>query len=147
MKLAKTQGRKGKKNEQAKTREVKLGCVFTQHVRDEKGYTLRDTQSTAYVASFNPAREFGTLIRDEARLRGLGKAEQVVVLGDGAEWIWNVARMNFEGAIHILDFYHGCEHFYDLSGILLTNAETIKNKAERWKKVMKKNYYRNPQAA
>ncbi|NKB25376.1 MAG: hypothetical protein GKR87_15035 [Kiritimatiellae bacterium] len=139
MKSTETQGRKGKREEQAKTREVKLGCVFTQHVRDEEGYPLRDTQSTTYVASFNRAGEFGTLIRDEARLRGLGQAEQVVVLGDGAEWIWNVARVNFAGATQILDFYHGCEHLYDLSCILFTDAETIKSKAERWKKVMKEN--------
>jgi hypothetical protein len=42
-------GRKGKQPDgQAKTREVKLGAVFTQHTRDEKGRPIRDHQSTTY---------------------------------------------------------------------------------------------------
>ncbi|NKB25929.1 MAG: hypothetical protein GKR87_16470 [Kiritimatiellae bacterium] len=65
----------------------------------------------------------------------LHTAQKVVVLGDGAEWIWNVARVNFSGATQILDFYHTCEHLYDLSRFLFTGPEPIKSKAENGKKV------------
>ena len=41
----------------------------------------------------------------------------VVFLGDGAAWIWRLARLNFHGAICILDFYHATEHL-----LLLANA-------------------------
>jgi hypothetical protein len=45
-----TKNRKGKgENGQAKTREAKLGCVFTQTTLDEKGFPVRDEGSTSYV--------------------------------------------------------------------------------------------------
>jgi len=79
-----TVGRKGKQAGQpAKTREVKLGCVFTQTKEDEEGKSIRDPQSTSYVATLQPAVEFGALLRTEARKRGLALACLVVFLGDG----------------------------------------------------------------
>jgi hypothetical protein len=45
-----TEGRAGKKDgEPAHTREVKLGCVFTQTQLDAEGYPIRDEDSTSYV--------------------------------------------------------------------------------------------------
>ena len=42
------EGRRGKEGGQAKTREAKLGCVFSQTRRDEQGFPLRDPESTTY---------------------------------------------------------------------------------------------------
>jgi len=61
-------------------------------------------------------REIGTLLHDEALRRGHGRIEQTVYLGDGAPWIWNNARLNFPGAVQILDFYHAAEHLGTLAG-------------------------------
>ena len=67
-------GRKGKQSDgKAKTRQVYLGCVFTQHRVDEKGRPVRDWESTTYVSSFKPIAEFGPCLRREA-LRRLGIA-------------------------------------------------------------------------
>jgi len=108
-------GRKGKQPDgSAKTREVKLGCVFTQTSTDEEGYPVRDHQSTTYTGSFEPAEAFGLKIRNEAQRRGIGLALIVLFLGDGAAWVWELARLNFPGAICILDFYHALEHLNDL---------------------------------
>ena len=53
-------GRKGKQADgKAKTRQVYLGCVFTQHRVDEKGHPVRDWESTTYVSSFKSIDEFG----------------------------------------------------------------------------------------
>jgi hypothetical protein len=52
----------------AKTREVKLGCVFTQHGQDERGHPVRDPDSTTYVASFQTASE---LPREPSRVDAL----------------------------------------------------------------------------
>ena len=42
-------GRTGKQADgSAKTRQVYLGCVFTQHGKDEKGHPARDWESTTY---------------------------------------------------------------------------------------------------
>lgn len=106
-------GRKGKQPDgTAKTREIKLGCVFTQTRCDEQGLPERDYGSTTYVGSFEPADLFGLRIRDEARRRGLGRAHRVVFIGDGAPWIWELRRLNFPRAIEILDLYHALEHLH-----------------------------------
>jgi hypothetical protein len=47
-----TAGRKGKSEDgEAKTREVKLGCVFTQTGVDHDGYPVRDEGSTTYTGA------------------------------------------------------------------------------------------------
>ena len=54
-----TEGRKGKTDGQpAHTREVKLGCVFTQTGWDEAGYAIRDPDSTTYTGAIETAEEF-----------------------------------------------------------------------------------------
>lgn len=108
-------GRSGKQADgSAKTREVKLGAIFTQTKTDEEGLPVRDHQSTTYVGGFEAAPDFGTRVRDEARRRGLGRAAKVVFIGDGAAWIWELARGNFPMAILILDLYHALERLHEL---------------------------------
>jgi len=102
----------------AKGREVKLGCVFTQHGVDGEGYPLRDPDSTSYLASFAGAKAFGAALRVEAQHRGIAGALKTVFLGDGAAWLWNLARINFPGAICILDLYHATEHLTVLTDAL-----------------------------
>jgi hypothetical protein len=98
----------------AQTREVKLGAIFTQTKTDEDGLPMRDHESTTYVGSFESAPDFGARIRAEALRRGLGRAAKVVFIGDGAAWIWELARVNFPLAILILDLYHALERLHEL---------------------------------
>ncbi len=115
MRKEELEGRQGKQADgSAKTREVKLGCVFLQTQIDAEGHPVRKEASTTYVGSFEVAAEFGLLLRQEARRRGLAKAGKVVFLGDGAAWVWELARVNFPGAILILDFYHALQHVHGL---------------------------------
>ena len=108
-------GRPGKQTDgSAKTREVKLGALFTQTRTDAEGLPLRDHQSTTYVGSFEAAPDFGRRVRAEALRRGLGQAAKVVFIGDGAAWIWELARVNFPAALLILDLYHALERLQEL---------------------------------
>jgi len=134
-----TQGRKGKQeDESAKTREVKLGCVFTQTKEDEEGKPVRDLESTSYVATLEPAAEFGALLRAEAIKRGLALAKLVVFLGDGAAWVWELARVNFHMAVFILDFFHASEHLKALAEALFgEKTDLSKTQWEQWAKVLK----------
>ena len=85
-----TEGRAGKSDGQpAHTREVKFGCVFTQTRWDDEGYPIRDPGSTTYTGAIETASEFGNRDLPEAWSRGWNRAEKKVVIGDGAEWIWN----------------------------------------------------------
>lgn len=128
-------GRKGKQG-RARTREVKVGTVFT-HRRptapDQR--PERDYQSTSYWAAIVSAEDFGPLLRHEALRRGLAWAKTVVFIGDGAVWVWKLARLNFPGAVCILDFYHACEHLHLLSAALYGEGTAQAKRHYRlWKK-------------
>ena len=71
-----TEGRRGKDaTGKAKTREVKIGCVFTQTKPDEQGYPIRDEDSTTYVGAIQSAEVFGSRIYAEAVRCGLRQAQ------------------------------------------------------------------------
>ena len=128
-----TLGRKGKTDGQpAHTREVKLGCVFTQTGWDEEGYAIRDPNSTTYTGAIETAEEFGKRIYLEAWNRGWSRAAKKVVMGDGAEWIWNLAEPYFPGAVQIVDLFHARQHLWELARRLYPNDE-VNQKA--WIKV------------
>ena len=111
-----TVGRSGKvEGQPAHTREVKLGCVFTQTTWDKKGYPIRDPDSTTYTGAIETAEEFGKRLYREAWQRGWSRAQKKVVMGDGAEWIWNLAAEHFPGAIEIVDLYHARQHLWEVA--------------------------------
>jgi Uncharacterised protein family (UPF0236) len=135
------QGRRGKQADgTAKTRQVYLGCVFTQHRTDEKGHPVRDWQSTTYVSSFKSSSEFGPCLRQEAIRRGMGSAGQVVVLIDGAEGLENLGRQNFkqkngQDCVQVVDFYHAVEHAGQvLAALLGKDHPDYKTRQRRWAK-------------
>jgi hypothetical protein len=91
-----TVGRQGKTDGQpAHTREVKLGCVFTQATYEKEGFPIRDPDSTTYTGAIETAEVFGKRIYLEAYQRGWERAAKKVILADGAEWIWNLADLHF----------------------------------------------------
>lgn len=110
-----TVGRQGKDGHPARHRDAKLGCVFTQTTWDKEGYAIRDPDTTTYVCAIEIAEEFGKRIYLEAWKRGWSRAAIKVVIGDGAEWIWNIADLHFPGAIQIVDLYHARQHLWDLA--------------------------------
>jgi len=115
---AETEGRDGKgKDGKAHTREVKLCCAFTQTSTDDDGWPVRDPASSSYLATFAPAAEFGVLMAAEARRRGAAHIRQLVFLGDGAAWIWNLATQHFPQATQIVDLYHAREHVHELASL------------------------------
>ncbi len=133
--LRDTAHRKGKGPDgRAHTREVKLGVAFTQTTTDDEGYPIRDPDSSSYVATLEPVEHFGTLISAEARRRGSAKATDVVVLGDGAVWIWNLAKVHFPSATHIVDLYHERVHLSDLAKLL---ANVLGDERAGWLKERK----------
>jgi hypothetical protein len=96
-------------DKKARTREVKLGCVFTQTTRDKDGNPMRDPESTSYVGAIESSADFGHRLCAAAVRRGLLRAAKTAVLSDGADYNATIAGEHFPGALHILDFYHASE--------------------------------------
>jgi len=131
-----TVGRQGKiEGQPAHTRDVKLGCVFTQTTWDQQGYPIRAPDSTTYTGAIETAEEFGWRLYREAWIRGWSRAQKKVVMGDGAEWIWNLAALHFPGAIQIVDLYHARQHLWELARRLYPQDE---GKLSAWMKVHQK---------
>lgn len=103
-------------------REIKAGAVF----RAERGpkrselvpgvyVDTPEPDSLRYVARRTAKGGFDWLLYQLALDGGLEHAQQVVVIGDGAPWIWNLAAEHFPGAVQILDLYHAKEHVWDVA--------------------------------
>jgi hypothetical protein len=121
---AELEGRTGRSQGQpARTREVKLGCCFTQTTTDPEGRPIRDAASTTYTGAIETAELFGRRLYAEAWERGWDRAQKKVVLGDGAEWIWNIADQHFAGAIQIVDIWHARQHLWDVAAKLFPSDE------------------------
>ena len=122
-----TEGRTGRtEGQRARTRECKLGGVFTQTAVDHEGWPIRDSDSTTYVGAIETAEEFGFRIYSEAWRRGWEWAKLKVVIGDGAVWIWNLADQHFPSAIQIVDLYHARQHLWEIAALLHSNDPAAK---------------------
>ena len=131
-----TLGRQGKvEGQPAHTREVKLGCVFTQTTWDEEGFAIRDPDSTTYTGAIETAVEFGKRIYREALRRGWRLAKKRVVIGDGAEWIWTLVAEHFPEAIQIVDLSHARQHLWEVARQLYPHEES---RQKAWMKVHQK---------
>ncbi len=129
------EGRAGQQPDgSAKTRSAYLGCVFTQHQRDEKGRPIRDHDSTTYVSSMGPLEDFGPTLRHEAIRRDMGEAQRVVLLIDGAPGLEKMGQINLPNALQIVDFYHGVEHAGKVVAALLGSKEhpEYESRRSRW---------------
>lgn len=79
---------------------------------------LHAVDVTYVVAVAETAEEFAKRVLVEGYRRGWNQAQQVVVLGDGAAWIWRhiAAQVPDQVAkIEIVDFYHASERLWDVA--------------------------------
>ena len=70
------------------------------------------------VAAVEEAGTFAGRVRAEADRLGVTAAADVTALGDGAEWIWNLAGEIIPQAGGVLDIYHAVEHVADAAKAL-----------------------------
>lgn len=89
-------------------KEVKLGCVFEQQGEQRT--------KAHYTAGFEGVEDFLPRLKGVALVRGLAEAQEVVVLGDGAAWIWGrVPEVLDRPVKQIVDWYHAKERIYRIA--------------------------------
>lgn len=66
--------------------------MFTQTTWDKEGYAIREPGSTTYVGAIETAQDFDLRLHLEPANAVGSRAGKKVVIGDGAEWIWNIAE-------------------------------------------------------
>lgn len=103
-------------------KEVKLGVVF--RVKDVEDPDLADVTNhvkcvdQSHVLHLGGPEGLSNQLYAEACARRFGNAVQQVVIGDGADWIWNIARSDYPRAAQVNDWYHACQHLHDAGGII-----------------------------
>jgi hypothetical protein len=97
---------------------VYTATVFRLDQRATKQSGRPTIADRGYVATREGLESFKRQLYAEALQRGLLQAETVLVLGDGAVWIWKLAADTFGHATQRLDLYHAKEHLWTLAGDL-----------------------------
>jgi hypothetical protein len=105
--------------------EIKVGCCYQTNTRVDRKRPERleiRAHSASYVSALEEAQEFGWRLWQEAVRRGVLSAEEVVVLGDGAHWIWNIAEKHFPRATQIVDWYHASAYIWNAASAIWGEA-------------------------
>lgn len=93
--------------------EMRLAAIYeTEEVRQQDGQVVPRTVRPTYLPFRGDGETFGQLVYAEAARRGLEEAGEVIILGDGAEWIWRQARHICPEAVCIVDWWHATEHLW-----------------------------------
>jgi len=110
--------------------------MFTQHPATGMK-PWRDLDSTTYVATTQRVEPFGGMMRAEFFRRFSGTPYEVVYLGDGAPWNWELQRVFFPMAIGIVDFYHAAEHVAKVVDLIEDHStRTGRKRRRRWVKLL-----------
>ena len=104
--------------------EEKLGVFYRQEqaVQEPRGQLLEKV----VLGWQGEGLELGRRLHWEAMRGGLGRAQQVLAVADGAPWIWNVVGDRWPGAHQLLDFYHTSQHLWSLGQALHPKDETAR---------------------
>lgn len=77
------------------------------------------TRRSRYAVRFESAEQFRAFVWSLAMCCGLETASEVILLGDGAAWIWDhVAGVLGERTICITDWYHVIQHVWACGNLL-----------------------------
>jgi Uncharacterised protein family (UPF0236) len=107
-------GKKHSKKAHVEWHEIKTG-IFYLHEQSAQTQAGRGLLSDKVIVSWQgQPLELGRRLNWEALRGGLGQAKNILFLGDGAPWIWNLQQDRWAGAIGLLDFYHASQHCWNI---------------------------------
>jgi hypothetical protein len=91
---------------------VYLATVFRLDHRGQTAGQRPFITERGFVATRGGIESLTAQLYREAIARGLGQAQQVLVIADGAVWIWNLVKDRFPNARQQLDLYHAEQHLW-----------------------------------
>lgn len=124
-----TQKRRKNEEETGRWHWVYTGTIFQLGHRGKTQSGRAVITGRGYVATRAGLDAFKQQLYAEAVRRGVRKAETVLILGDGAVWIWNLADSQFKGAKQRVDLFHVKEHLWELAAELHGKGTP---EAEKW---------------
>ena len=95
------------------TKEMKIGGVYeTALAKDAIADAIAG--DIRYTGGYYKSEALGKKLYVLALKRGLKTAVEVVFIGDGSKWIWNIAKYQFPEAVQIVDWYHAEERLWSV---------------------------------
>jgi len=125
-------------------KELKVGSVFEIEVRKEwveESETFEDRAhavNNSYGAHLGGPEAFGRALWSEAVRRRVPQAQDSVVIGDAAHWIWNLAQEHYGSSWQIVDWYHGKEHLHRVGNLVFGEGSV---QSQQWVKAMRTPLY------
>jgi hypothetical protein len=107
-------GKKKTRQNRVEWHEMKMGVYYQIEHAVGKENGRGELAEKIVVSTLGSAMELGERLNWEAMRAGLGRAQNLEMLGDGSEWIWNLKANRWKQAVEVLDFYHGSEHVWTL---------------------------------
>ena len=111
-------GKKRSKKAHVEWHELKLGVFFRHEQRACPEGDRGVLTGKVVVSCQDEAAELGRRLHWEAQREGLGRAKEMLFLGDGAPWVWNLKKDRWDEARGLLDFYHASQHLWELGRAL-----------------------------
>lgn len=109
-------------------KEMKLGLIFCDKDVIKRGDENHIITKKEYVSYLGSVSEFKKVVFAAAARAGYGKIREVVVIGDGAQWIWNMCEELFPDAVQVLDFYHLSENTHNYAKFLYPEDQVSRRK-------------------
>ena len=107
-------------------RELKVGSWFTakgQPPKTPKGKWTIKAQDISYYADIAPAEEFGKIVWATGVQQNAHQALELIFLGDGARWIWDLVTHHFPNAVQIVDWFHACEYLAPVAKVAFASPQ------------------------
>jgi hypothetical protein len=99
--------------EDAVWRELKVGAWFTTRAqpptKPDGEWSIR-AENIHYYADICEAETFSRLVWSTSFQHHVQLAGELIILGDGARWIWDLVDEHYPHAIQIVDWFHACEY-------------------------------------
>lgn len=107
-------------------RDLKVGVWFEargQPPKQPDGQWRIQAEDIHYFADICPAAEFGSLMWATGVHQHAQLAQELVILADGAEWIWKLVAEHFPRAVQILDWFHATEYLTPVAKAAFSTEE------------------------
>lgn len=120
-------------------KELKVGAVFEIAVRPEwvaESECVEDRTHAihnSYVAHLGGPEVFGRALWAETVRRRVPQAHDSLVMGDGANWIWNLAHEHFGNSWQVVDWYHAKQHLHRVGDLVFGEGSAM---SQQWVKTM-----------
>jgi hypothetical protein len=112
-------------------RDLKVGAWFTTTAKPpqkaDEDWKI-EADNITYYCDILEAKEFGNLLWATGCQRQAQLAEELIFLGDGAEWIWNLVQEHYPEAIQIVDWFHATEYIAPVANAAFSD----KDKRQAW---------------